>query len=199
MNNMGVTEYLVGKKDTQKETDTSNFYLQQAYLSAVNTTLDANGMVDLSILDDPKNAEKAGTIAYDSLVATVKKAFKSSTDNTLHIAQLVRAKMGITKSFLTRYFSSGNVSPQSYFKGLQEDEQFNDALNFRRSFPIQYLGTSPEDINKALEYCGITKPEDQAKVRPRVSDPRALAQVVDIFDSNGVIPPKTLEQLLKVA
>lgn len=193
---MAVDEYLNLKKQVKKEEDTRDYFLSKAWLAAVDTTVDNNGMADLSKFEEQIPQQTGIDAFYKSLADSVKIKFKSAADDIFSIAQMIHGVCGISKGYLTQYFKSGQVNHNSFFSNLQENKEYVNTSKSLRSIPYQALETTESGINTILEYVGITEPEKQAKVRPKVSDPRALAQIIDIYDANGGLPPKTLEKLL---
>lgn len=188
---MAIDNYFEAKKKAKKEIDTRSFYLRESYLEAEKGLMDNNDKIDYSLLNTPEKRNGFINKIYSALWDKIKNFIKEEHWNNGEVRESwLFGYLGLTKNNIFSLV-------EGYKSDLSFDKFFEEILNPEKTlvkrklaeitqFPITKLSKS--DAEDVVRYTGLEGKVDPKKLR--IYD---LAELLDIFERFGVVPPKAIE------
>ena len=120
---MPVQEYLNMMVEAKKKIDTRLFDLTRAYLDAVGTTTDGDGLIDLESLVNQPTRDRFKRRVIESLHQSILKFYhidQAANSDIFRINDLWRAYVGFTPDYLDNLVedSKENMSQDSFFRSI---------------------------------------------------------------------------------
>ena len=186
---MPIDEYLKHKKEAKKRHDTILRNYRLAYDLAEATTIGPDKLVDLEKLTEQKFRSKFENTLLENLVAEAKIFLDVPSNVDYDVYQTNTLLLGYygfdaTEAHFTVEKLKNNLNYDSMLKELSE--KIKPRLESILQTPLNFL--SQDDAEKVVKYTKTAGDVDPTKLS--IGD---MAQLLDIYEAGGVIPPKFLE------